>query len=933
MQKQEETSHTVAAKMGKTTCPYCGVGCGVNVPLSANSHQVVSAVTGDENHPANYGKLCVKGSHLSDTLSMDGRLLQPRVDGRTVSWEQATTEVAERIQAIVKQHGADAFAFYLSGQILTEDYYVANKLAKGFIGTANVDTNSRLCMASAVVGYKRAFGSDTVPCNYEDLERCDLLIMVGSNAAWTHPVLYQRILAAKKARPHMKIVVIDPRKTATCDIADLHLAIAPGSDAAIFSFLLSETARQGKLNKDYIESYTEGFIESLQKAQQVASKQSDVALFCDVTEAQLMQLSSWWCETEKTITFYSQGVNQSATGVDKSNSIINCHLATGRIGQEGMGPFSITGQPNAMGGREVGGLANQLAAHMDFATPGAVDLVQRFWHAPNMAQENGLKAIDLFQAIEAGKVKALWIMSTNPMVSLPDTPQIQRALEKCDLVVVSDCQAKTDTTAFADILLPATGWSEKDGTVTNSERRISRQRGLLPPAGESRHDWQALCDVAKKMGFASAFNYQSVHEIFAEHAALSGFENKGQRDFDISYFANITQTDYDSLLPIQWPVTQDCPQGTARMFTDGRFFTPNGKARFIAIEPQLPHVKSSKKFPYLINTGRIRDQWHTMTRTGKAPALTVHSDQPYIEIASIDANNLMVQDQEIVRVTSELSSVLLRVKVSENQKKGQVFTPIHWTKQFANAAVISNLIPQIVDPLSGQPESKNGRVNIEKVHALTYGFALCSDDIDLTECDYWCRIPVSTGAYYEFALPIRENIKEQFCSTLVKEKLKQANILDEEGVWVEYKNPINISYRLAYLIKGKLKAVFYFSTAPDLPETQWLIELMAKEPSLTTMERLALLIGKPTNLADKGRTICSCFNIGDKQIKAAITEGYNTVNALGKRLKCGTNCGSCVPEIGGLLHLTIENNSTHSIATHKKNHGIKANENRPKDTV
>jgi assimilatory nitrate reductase catalytic subunit len=419
----------MTATIGKTTCPYCGVGCGVNLTIPNSSTESVPPVSGDLDHPANFGRLCVKGSSLAQTLQSDDRLLAPIVKGESVSWESAVGTVSDKIAQVVQDHGPDAFAFYLSGQILTEDYYVANKLAKGFIGTANVDTNSRLCMASAVVGYKRAFGSDTVPCNYEDLELCDLLILVGSNAAWTHPILYQRMAAAKKQRPNMKIVVIDPRETATCDIADLHLAIKPGSDAAIFSFLLQHSAQTGILDNDFIAQHTNGFNDALKQANESTPNLVSAAKFSGVSEQALMTLAYWWEQTEKTVTFYSQGVNQSSSGVDKCNAIINCHLATGRIGKEGTGPFSITGQPNAMGGREVGGLANQLAAHMDFATTGAQDLVQRFWQAPNMATENGLKAVDLFQAMEEGKVKVVWIMSTNPMVSLPDTAQVRRALE------------------------------------------------------------------------------------------------------------------------------------------------------------------------------------------------------------------------------------------------------------------------------------------------------------------------------------------------------------------------------------------------------------------------------------------------------------------------------------------------------------------------
>lgn len=889
----------MTAASGKTTCPYCGVGCGVRLTLPNSSTESVPPVSGDSDHPANFGRLCVKGSSLAQTLQSDDRLLTPMIQGKAVSWDTATHQIAEKIAQVVKDHGPNAFAFYLSGQILTEDYYVANKLAKGFIGTANVDTNSRLCMASAVVGYKRAFGSDTVPCNYEDLESCDLLIMVGSNAAWTHPILYQRIAAEKKRRPAMKIVVIDPRETATCDIADLHLAITPGSDAGIFSFLLNYSAQANLVDGDYIASHTEGFEHALNQANVSTPTLEATASFCGLDHKDLMTLVDWWCDTPKTVSFYSQGVNQSATGVDKCNAIINCHLATGRIGKEGAGPFSITGQPNAMGGREVGGLANQLAAHMDFATPGATELVQRFWQAPNMATENGLKAVDLFQAMEAGKVKVVWIMSTNPMVSLPDTAQVRRAFDKCELVIVSDCKAHTDTTAMADILLPATGWSEKDGTVTNSERRISRQRGLLPAPGNAKHDWWAICEVAKCMGFQSAFSYRNAHEIFVEHAALSAFENNGKRDFDIGHFSRMTLKEYDDLVPVQWPVPKGRPEGTKRMFEDGHFFTPNGRARFIPIVPTLPENPASVEWPFVLNTGRVRDQWHTMTRTGDAALLSKHTAQPYAEIHPKDAKRLGIVDKSLVRLTSPKGRVLLKAKISRAVAPGHVFAPIHWTQQFANASVVSNLIPQVVDPLSGQPESKHALIQLKAMSQLSYGLVMSAEPVDLSECVYWCRIPSKGGYHYEVAWLTSQS--------LVSLKSLGARISsDEKSEWLEYNNPLTRQCRLAKIANQTLKLLVYCHPQPDSFEADWLVSKLAVNGALTEQDRLAILVGMPANREDKGEIVCSCFQVGSKQIDIAVAAGADSVEALGEHLKCGTNCGSCVPELKRFMPITTE---------------------------
>lgn len=504
-----------------TTCPYCGVGCGVDVKI--DDHQF--SVRGNKQHPANFGRLCSKGSALAETLDDADRLLHPKVQGKTVDWSEAIAHVSLRFSEIIREYGPDAVAFYVSGQLLTEDYYVANKLMKGFIGSGNIDTNSRLCMSSSVVGHKRAFGSDTVPGCYDDLEQADLIILTGSNLAWCHPVLYQRIVAAKKKKPQMRIIVIDPRQTASCDISDLHLSLNNGTDGILFNGLLSWLHQQGIDDSQFINNHTNNLEETLRIAAWYAPSIEAVAELCGLGRQAVEDFFQWFANTDKVVTIYSQGINQSSSGSDKVNAIINCHLLTGRIGKPGMGPFSVTGQPNAMGGREVGALSNQLTAHMDFDNPESIDLVQRFWDSPNIAQQPGLKAVDLFRAIDQGKIRALWIMATNPAVSLPDSNSVIRSLKNCEFLVVSDNVA-TDTTQYAHVLLPATGWGEKDGTVTNSERCISRQRAFRETPGDTRHDWWILSQFAQQMGY-KGFDYQSPHDIFVEYAALSGFENRG----------------------------------------------------------------------------------------------------------------------------------------------------------------------------------------------------------------------------------------------------------------------------------------------------------------------------------------------------------------------------------------------------------------------
>src|SRR5882757_2412391 len=548
-----------ALRTTRTTCPYCGVGCGVLATPDGNGG---AAIAGDPDHPANFGRLCSKGSALGETVGLESRLLYPMIRCKgvleRVAWSDALDHVAHRMQHIVARDGPDAVAFYLSGQLLTEDYYVANKLMKGFVGSANVDTNSRLCMASSVAGHRRAFGADTVPGVYADLDEADLIVLIGSNAAWCHPVLFQRMMANKRERG-ARMVVIDPRRTATAESADLFLPIAPGTDTALFCGLLAHLADTGALDYAYINSHTGGFAAALARARDIAPDMAATAKATGLDPSGVASFFDWFAATTRTVTCTSQGVNQSAQGTDKVVAIINCHLATGRIGRPGMGPFSLTGQPNAMGGREVGGLANQLAAHMGFS--GAeIERVGRFWGAPRMATCEGLKAVQMFEAIEAGHIKALWVMATNPAVSLPRAGAMRDALRRLELFVVSENVMSNDTiNAGAHVLLPAAAWGEKDGTVTNSERRISRQRPFLAPPGEAKPDWWIVTEVARRLGFGAAFDFNSAAEVFREHAALSAFENGGSRDFDIGALQSLSDEAFDTMTPVLWPAREGAP--------------------------------------------------------------------------------------------------------------------------------------------------------------------------------------------------------------------------------------------------------------------------------------------------------------------------------------------------------------------------------------
>ena len=884
----------------KTTCPYCGVGCGVITKRDARNNVIIK---GDPDHPSNFGRLCSKGSALGETLGLDGRLLDPYINGEPSNWDSALDLVAQKFKDTISKYGPDSVAFYVSGQILTEDYYVANKLMKGFIGSANIDTNSRLCMASSVAGQRRAFGSDTVPGTYQDLELADLIVLVGSNLAWCHPVLYQRIAAAKALRPDMKVVLIDPRKTMSADIADLHLAIKPDGDVALFTGLLHHLAHQDAFDFDYINDHTIGFEETIS----AAAGSSDFETLSDLTGLSPEEISEFYnlfLAREKTVTVFSQGVNQSKSGTDKVNAIINCHLATGRIGKEGTGPFSVTGQPNAMGGREVGGLANMLAAHMDIENSGHRDIVQRFWKAPNIAQKSGLKAVDMFKAVGDGRIKALWIMATNPVVSLPEADGVVEALKNCPFVVVSDVLKNTDTTAYANVLLPSADWGEKDGTVTNSERRISRQRRFLSQKGSAKPDWWQLAEVGKRMGFPQAFQYNSASEIFAEHAALSGFENgpeesMPERDFNISALCAINEHDFNNLSPFQWPYAKGSAPGVTRFFADGQFYTPDRKARLIPVVSRATQQTTPSR-PLTLNTGRIRDHWHTLTRTGRSTRLSQHIAEPFVEINPEDALHFGVRDADIVQVENEHGHILVRALVTPRVARGQIFVPMHWNDQSSSKARINTLIPAEVDPFSGQPASKNTPVFITKFDAKSYGFAVLKNKPRDLSHAYTAIAKIDGGWRIEFADLQSDGDYHRLAKHLFGSQ--------ENTQWLSYGDDKSSDYRIAVFQDDQLTGLLFLSNTPVMVSRNWAIEQI-KAQHCDALQRHIVVAGRAVgDRPDIRAIVCSCFGIGSNQISAAIlNKNCLSVDAIGKELKAGTNCGSCRSEIKQILnnHISI----------------------------
>ena len=660
----------------RTTCPYCGVGCGV---LAGPDGTVV----GDPDHPANFGRLCSKGTALGETIALPGRPLHPEVRGKRASWDAALDAVAEGFRRTLNESGPDSVGLYVSGQLLTEDYYAANKFAKGFLGTANIDSNSRLCMSSAVAAHQRAFGEDVVPGVYEDLETADLLVLVGSNLAWCHPVLFQRVAVAKAVRPSMRVVVVDPRRTATCEGADLHLPLRPGSDVALFGALLAHLHAEGRADRAWVSEHTRGLEAALEAAHAIAPHAAELT---GVDPADLATFFRWFAATRRTVTLWSQGVNQSEAATDKANAILNCHLLTGRIGKPGAGPFSVTGQPNAMGGREVGALATMLAGHLDWERPGETELVRGHWRASTIAAGPGLKAVELFRALSAGRIGAFWVMATNPAVSMPDGSSVRDALRRAPFLVVSDCMAKTDTAEFAHVRLPAVGWAEKDGTVTNSERVITRQRAFLPPSGEARPDWWIVAQVAARLGWGDAFAWSGPAAIFREHAALTGLGNDGRRAFDISGLAGTTDAEYAAMPPTRWPrPAKGSTVAAERFFAAGGFTA--GRARFVPTPWRGEGAAAGGDGTLTLLTGRLRDQWHTMTRTGGVPRLMAHAPEPVLAVHPEDTRG--IADGALARIAGPHGGAVLRLRHDTGQRRGTAFAPMHWTAQNAPTARVN----------------------------------------------------------------------------------------------------------------------------------------------------------------------------------------------------------------------------------------------------
>jgi assimilatory nitrate reductase catalytic subunit len=943
---------TLSTRSTHSTCPYCGVGCGVIV--ESDGAQIIG-VRGDPHHPANFGRLCTKGSTLALTASASvtrqARLLRPLLRAnrgeaaQPVTWDTALDLAADTFARIARTDGSDAVGFYVSGQLLTEDYYVFNKLAKGLLGTNNIDTNSRLCMSSAVAGYKLTLGADAPPTCYDDVNHAQCIFIAGSNTAYAHPVLFRRIEDAKVANPNLKIILADPRRTDTAEIADLYLPLLPGTDVLLFNGLLHIMLWEGWTDAAYIAARTSGF-EALKAT--VRDYTPDlVAQACGLKQEDLLTTARLFATSPATLSLYCQGLNQSSSGTVKNAALINLHLATGQIGRAGAGPFSLTGQPNAMGGREVGGLANLLSAHRELANPQHRAEVASFWGVVDVPEKSGKTAVEMFEAAADGEIKALWIACTNPAQSMPDQRTVRRALERCEFVVVQEAFATAATCDFADLLLPATTWGEKIGTVTNSERCISRVRPSVPAPGQARHDWMIAVDLARRLerqlprrtlNGESLFPYDTANA--AEGVEAIWNEHRGStrgRDLDIT---GLSYALLDAG-PQQWPYPEGASQGRARLYEDGVFPTADGRAHFVnAVYKPLAEPRQSL-FPFSLTTGRLRDQWHGMTRTGTLGRLFGHVAEPSLQMNAQDMARRLLKEGDLVYVTSKRGSIVVPVQTSDEVAVSQAFMAMHWGEEYLSGlseqgerlAGVNALTTSAYCPNSKQPELKHAAVNIlkaelpwsllamawvpdgdaltarTKLKALMAAFPFTSCVLFSNNAPLGGTVADRTGVLFRAAS------HEAPAPALIEEIEQAMGMAGHEAL--RYADQKKGQHRTARLVRSPEGVTLEgFVLAGDTRAEAWIKTLLQDELPAQAYGRLLLSPGSQAPLAvqSRGKPVCACFNVTDAEIASAMTEldaaagadallqiESDRLSALQVKLSCGTSCGSCVPELKRLV--------------------------------
>ena len=910
----------------RSTCPYCGVGCGVIIESRGRQ---ITGVRGDPDHPANFGRLCTKGSTVHHTathnIALQTRLLHPQQRARrgeapqAVGWNAALDLAADKFHQIIRDHGPDAVGFYISGQLLTEDYYVFNKLAKGLIGSNNIDTNSRLCMSSAVAGYKMTLGADAPPACYDDIAHAHTLFIAGSNTVFAHPIVFRRIEDAKRANPALKIIVADPRRTETAEAADLHLAILPGTDVALFNGMLHVMLWEELTDSAYIAAHTSGFAALKARVRDFTPKET--AKLCGISEDALVQAARWFA-SGPTLSLYCQGLNQSSSGSAKNAALINLHLATGQIGKRGAGPFSLTGQPNAMGGREVGGLASLLSAHRDLANPGHRAEVARLWGVADVPAAPGKTAVEMFEAAADGEIKALWIACTNPAQSMPDQATVRRALARAEFVVVQEAFSTTATCGFADLLLPATTWGEKDGTVTNSERRISRVRPAVWAPGEARHDWAIAAEFARRLearlrpGQPGLFPYDTAEAVWNEHR-----ESTRNRDLDIT---GLSYARLDAA-PAQWPFPEGATTGKARLYEDGVFPTADGRAKFVDTPYEGLAEPRDARYPFSLNTGRLRDQWHGMSRTGTVGRLFGHMPEPVIEMHAQDLARLRLTDGDLVHVTSRRGSLVIPVKASEQMALSQTFIAMHWGEEFLSGSSstgerltgVNALTSPAFCARSKQPELKHAAVKILKAEMpwQLVGVAWLPDDQALIAREQLRELmtafPFATCVPFgrERAGVLFRAAAYEAAPEALMTRIEQLLGLGAKGVlrYADKRRGQRRSMRLHS--EGGDTHIEGFLLAGDTSAEAWIKTLLQDELPAQAYGRLLLVPGAkaPLAVAAKGRQVCSCFDVSETQIDTTLAACGGSPDAKLQRLqdtlKCGTNCGSCVPELKRMIRL------------------------------
>ena len=900
----------------KSTCCYCGVGCGLVIETDGAR---ITGVRGDADHPANFGRLCTKGSTLHLTAGSSARASYPELRLKRglarerVDWDTALDHAADRFAALITEYGPDSVAFYISGQLLTEDYYVFNKLAKGLIGTNNVDTNSRLCMSSAVAGYKVTLGADAPPACYADIDLAECIFIAGSNTAYAHPILFRRIEDARLRNPACKLIVVDPRRTDTAAAADLFLPILPGTDIALYNAMLHVMLWDGLCDMDFIRAHTAGFA-ALKDAAREYTPQAAAAI-CGVPAADIVRAAKWFGAAKSTLSLYCQGLNQSSHGTHNNAALINLHLATGHIGKPGAGPLSLTGQPNAMGGREVGGMANLLSAHRDLANPAHRAEVARLWGVDDVPAKPGKTAVEMFDAIHAGEIKAVWIACTNPAQSMPDVNRVRAALGRAQFVVVQEAYRNTDTAQYADLLLPATTWGEKEGTMTNSERRIARVRAAVPAPGEARADWAIASDFALRLGMKlgdarapKLFPYGAPEQIFNEHR-----ETTRGRDLDIG---GLSYALLETRGPQQWPMPEGDDAGRVRLYADGIFPTADGRARFVVARHQAVAEKADARYPLSLNTGRLRDQWHGMSRTGTVPRLFNHVEEPLLAMHARDMERRGLKDGDIVRLKSRRGELVMRVQASDEVRAAQVFMPMHWGSQFMRGGGVNALTVPAVDPLSKQPELKHAAIEVEKLalpHRVVAMHVFPAAAAGAAQTLRDCLQPLlESFDYATLTLSGRDSavvvLRGYHATPIPDEVLDRLDGLFELGDATRTMRYVDAGRRVEKAARIENGMVQSVCLAGETAAQEWLKNMMVQGASANAMRSwiLAPVASPPRGSFSRGAIVCNCCDVSAADINTALAAGATLVQ-LQSDLKCGTECGSCLPELRRLVQSGIEN--------------------------